>query len=252
MRLCGEEVTEKELFDKTFSTFHSTNVLLQQQYRERGFASYTDPISCLLLSETNNELLMKNSEMRPIRTSALPEANEAEKKDPKECNQINMKSHGKGRSRFKGRGCDSYGRQGNHNNRGRGSSRGRGNYGRGRGGISKPSYSRKSACHKCGMENHWAKNCGTYVSSIKRALRTRTRKPIWFMIPGMTLIMIPTLKGTTPWILRLLIVSKTKIDILSYCFMNCFNFITIISCLSLFDNVNDSIDKELPKGHKIK
>ena len=30
MRLCGEEVTEKELLDKTFSTFHSTNVLLLQ------------------------------------------------------------------------------------------------------------------------------------------------------------------------------------------------------------------------------
>ncbi|XP_013679189.1 zinc finger CCCH domain-containing protein 4-like [Brassica napus] len=72
--------------------------------------------------------------MRPIGTSSLPEANEAGKKDPKECNHVhdNKKSHGKGRSRFKGRGRDSYGRQGNHNNRGRGSSCGRGNYGRGR------------------------------------------------------------------------------------------------------------------------
>ncbi|XP_048620099.1 uncharacterized protein LOC125590545 [Brassica napus] len=133
MRLCGEEVTEKELLDKTFSTFHSTNVLLQQH------------------------------EMRPTRASALSEANEAEKKDPKECNHVhdNKKSHDKGRSRFKGRGRDSYDRQGNHNNRGRGSSRGRGNYGSGRGGISKPSYSTKSACHRCGMENHWAKNCRT-------------------------------------------------------------------------------------------
>ncbi|XP_048620054.1 uncharacterized protein LOC125590510 [Brassica napus] len=125
MRLCGEEVTEKELLDKTFSTFHSTNVLLQQQYRKRGFASYTDLISCLLLAEANNELLMKNSEMGPIGTTTLPEANEAEKKDPKD-----------------------YGR-------------GRGSYGRGRGGISKPSNSTKSACHRCRMSNHWAKNCRT-------------------------------------------------------------------------------------------
>ncbi|XP_048623768.1 uncharacterized protein LOC106378111 [Brassica napus] len=167
MRLCGEEVTEKELLDKTFSTFHSTNVLLQQQYKERGFASYTDLISCLLLAEANNELLMKNSEMRPIGTVALPEANEAEKKYPKECNHVhdNKRSHGKCRSRYKGRGRDnfSYGRKGNHNNRGRGSSygRGRGSYGRGRGGISKPSNSTKSSCHRCGMINHWAKNCRT-------------------------------------------------------------------------------------------
>ncbi|XP_013751946.1 uncharacterized protein LOC125591939 [Brassica napus] len=104
------KVTEKELLDKTFSTFHSTNVLLQQQYRERGFASYTYLISCLLLAEANNELLMKNSEMRPIGTAALPEANEAEKKDPKECNHVHddKRSHGKGRSRNKGRGRDNY------------------------------------------------------------------------------------------------------------------------------------------------
>ncbi|XP_048613342.1 uncharacterized protein LOC106403876 [Brassica napus] len=137
MRLCGEEVTEKELLDKTFFTFHSTNVLLQQH------------------------------EMRPIGTAALPEANEAEKKDPKECNHVHddKRSHGKGRSRYKGRGRDnySYGRQGNHNNRGRGSSYGRGrcSYDRGRGSISKPSNSTKSACHRCGMSNHWAKNCRT-------------------------------------------------------------------------------------------
>ncbi|XP_048613537.1 uncharacterized protein LOC125587328 [Brassica napus] len=137
MRLCGEEVTEKELLDKTFSTFYSTNVLLQQH------------------------------EMRPIGTTALPEANEAEKKDLKECNHVHddKRSHDKGRSRNKGRGRDnySYGRLGNHNNRGRGSSYGcgRGSYGRGRGGISKPSNLTKSACHRCGMSNHWAKNCRT-------------------------------------------------------------------------------------------
>ncbi|XP_022564336.2 uncharacterized protein LOC111208944 [Brassica napus] len=109
MRLCGEEVSEKKLLDKTFSTFHSTNVLLQQH------------------------------EMRPIGTTSLPEANEAEKKYPKECNHVHddKRSHGKGRSRYKGRGRDnySYGRQGNHNNCGRGSSygHGRGSYCRGRG-----------------------------------------------------------------------------------------------------------------------
>ncbi|XP_048615671.1 uncharacterized protein LOC106454124 [Brassica napus] len=119
------------------------------------------------MAEANNELLMKNSEMRPIGTSALPEANEAEKKDPKECNHVHddKRSHGKCRSRNKGRGRDnySYGRLGNHNNRGRGSSYGcgRGSYGRGRGSISKPSNSTKSACHRCGMSNHCAKNCRT-------------------------------------------------------------------------------------------
>ncbi|XP_048620173.1 uncharacterized protein LOC106408103 [Brassica napus] len=103
--------------------------------------------------EWKNLRFMDYNEMRPIGTAALPEANEAEKKDPKECNHVHddKRSHGKGRSRYKGHGRDnySYGRQGNHNNRGRGSSygRGRGSYGHGRGGISKPSNSTKSACH---------------------------------------------------------------------------------------------------------
>ncbi|XP_013673925.1 uncharacterized protein LOC106378323 [Brassica napus] len=164
MRLCGEEVTEKELLDKTFSTFHSTNVLLQQQYREIGFTTYTDTISCLLLAEDNNELLMKNSEMRPPGSAPLPEAHKAgqEKKDPKESNHVynERRSHGRGRGGYKGRGGRdnySYGRgYGNHNNCGRGSSygRGRATFGRGRGGISKPSYSTKSVCHRYGMSNH--------------------------------------------------------------------------------------------------
>ncbi|XP_075515359.1 uncharacterized protein LOC142550001 [Primulina tabacum] len=33
--LCGERVTNQDMLEKTFSTFHASNVLLQQQYRER-------------------------------------------------------------------------------------------------------------------------------------------------------------------------------------------------------------------------
>ncbi|XP_013669118.2 uncharacterized protein LOC106373499 [Brassica napus] len=172
LRLCGEVVTKEELLEKTFSTFHSSNIILQQQYRMKGFATYTDLISCLLLAEANNELLMKNSEARPVGTAPLPEANGIEKKNPNECNymQNDKRPHGRGRGGYRNRdnysnGRDRYmaGRKGNHNNRGRGSNSGCGrrSYGRGRGGISKPSYSAKSVCHRCGMSNHWAKNCRT-------------------------------------------------------------------------------------------
>ncbi|XP_013607764.1 PREDICTED: uncharacterized protein LOC106314444 [Brassica oleracea var. oleracea] len=145
LRLCGEIVTEEELLEKTFSTFHSSNIILQQQYRMKGFATYTDLISCLLLAEANNELLMKNSEARPVGTAPLPEANEVEKKGPNECNYVqnNKRSHGNGHGGYKGHGHDNYsnsrdnysaGRRGNHNNRGPCSNpgRGRGSYGRGR------------------------------------------------------------------------------------------------------------------------
>ncbi|XP_068318507.1 uncharacterized protein [Pyrus communis] len=40
MKLCGDTITEEEMLEKTFSTFHASNVLLQQQYRARGFTEY--------------------------------------------------------------------------------------------------------------------------------------------------------------------------------------------------------------------
>ncbi|XP_048631281.1 uncharacterized protein LOC125605999 [Brassica napus] len=114
LRLCGEEVSDVMMLEKTYTTFNQSNSVLQQQGRRR---------------DNHN-----------------------------------------------GRDSYSTGRRGNHNNRGRGSNygRGRGSYGRGRGGISKPSYTSKSLCHRCGMDNHWAKNCRTpkhlcelYQESIK-------------------------------------------------------------------------------------
>ncbi|XP_008227661.1 PREDICTED: uncharacterized protein LOC103327154 [Prunus mume] len=51
LRLCGENITDADLLEKTFTTFHASNVVLQQQYRERVFHKYSDLISCLLLAE---------------------------------------------------------------------------------------------------------------------------------------------------------------------------------------------------------
>ncbi|XP_056850835.1 uncharacterized protein LOC108824858 [Raphanus sativus] len=61
LKLCGESVTDKDMLEKTFFTFHISNELLQQQYREKGFTTYANLISCLLLAEQNNQLLMRNS-----------------------------------------------------------------------------------------------------------------------------------------------------------------------------------------------
>ena len=60
LKLCRENITEEDMLEKTFTTFHASNVLLQQQYRERRFTEYSQLISCFLVVEQNNELLMKN------------------------------------------------------------------------------------------------------------------------------------------------------------------------------------------------
>ncbi|CAM8962837.1 unnamed protein product [Rhodiola kirilowii] len=71
MKLCGDKITDKEMLEKTFSTFHASNMVLLQQYRERGFTKYAELISCLLVAEQNNELLMKNHHSRPTGSTLL-------------------------------------------------------------------------------------------------------------------------------------------------------------------------------------
>jgi len=76
LKLCGEKVTDVDMLEKTYTTFHASNVLLQQQYRERKFTKYSELISCLLVVEQNNELLMKNHQSRPTSSTPFPKANE--------------------------------------------------------------------------------------------------------------------------------------------------------------------------------
>ena len=59
LKLCGEKITDEDMLEKTFSTFHASNMLLSQQYRERQFTKYSELISCLLVAEQNNKLLLQ-------------------------------------------------------------------------------------------------------------------------------------------------------------------------------------------------
>ena len=65
LKLCGETVSEIDMMEKIFSIFHASNVLLQHQYREKGFKKYSELIFHLLVAEKNNDLLLKNHEDRP-------------------------------------------------------------------------------------------------------------------------------------------------------------------------------------------
>ncbi|XP_056853203.1 uncharacterized protein LOC108831215 [Raphanus sativus] len=179
LKLCGETITDADMLEKTFSTFHTSNMLLQQQYREKGFSTYVALISCLLLSEQNNELLMMNSELTPPGAKALPEAHAAiEPKDetPRESYRGRMRD--RGRWQGSNRGFQPRGRGFQPRGRGfqprdhLGPSRGRG-YSRGhqasRGYKSdfKIHGSTKSPCYLCGMTNHWANRCKTPQHLVK-------------------------------------------------------------------------------------
>ncbi|XP_058208289.1 uncharacterized protein LOC131321309 [Rhododendron vialii] len=175
LKLYREQITEKDMLEKTFSTFHANNLLLQQQYRERGFEKYSDLISCLLVAEQNNELLLRNHESRP--TSALP--------FPK-ANRVSFPSNGQGRGHGQRRG------RGSHNHQVHGGyiqklgkkseypqkwnkwNRSEVSKEKGKRALNKPSKNSEDSCYKCGGKGHWSRTCRTpkhlielYQASLK-------------------------------------------------------------------------------------
>ncbi|KAL6584777.1 hypothetical protein OROMI_004066 [Orobanche minor] len=165
LKLCGEKISDNDMLEKTYSTFHANNMLLQQQYREQGFTKYFELISVLLLAEQNNELLMKNHQARPTGSTPFPEVN-----------VVTSNEHGKNKQFGRGRG------RGHSFGRGRACGRGRG-FGRGRGhdhqkfsNFKNPHHQKwtkneekpkgsmmdkrvESTCHRCGMKGHWSRTC---------------------------------------------------------------------------------------------
>lgn len=161
LKLCGVDITDDDMLEKTFSTFHATNIILQQQYREKGFKKYSELISCLLVAEQNNELLMKNHETRPTGSTPFPEVNAIRKHDPRRDH-----GRGRGRGRFRGRG-----RTYNH-----GQTRDKfGPYTRNSGAKNDdhPKWTKNNEkrnivpkkyedkCYRCGMKGHWSRVCHT-------------------------------------------------------------------------------------------
>jgi len=168
LKFCGVIITEVEKLEETFSTFHASQVLLQQQYRLRGFTEYSDLVAAFLVAKQNNELLIKNHQLCPTGTMAYP--------------KINATTFNQGRggySRQKGRGgLARFGGRGRRRNHGRNHFRGGG---RGRGymnyrplkndqtnknhqGKDKyiqegPSRNHDDICYRCGKKGHWSKAC---------------------------------------------------------------------------------------------
>ncbi|XP_021719076.1 uncharacterized protein LOC110686796 [Chenopodium quinoa] len=157
LKLCGENITDAEMLEKKYSTFHANNIVLQTQYREIGFKKYSELISCLLVAEQNNELLMKNHESHPTGSTPFPEANVTTHNGKETTNKDHSSSSDRGRGRARGQWCSQ---------------------GRGRGyGGSREGHFTNSHCHKkwecrddkeksdtnicycCGGKGHWSRVC---------------------------------------------------------------------------------------------
>ncbi|XP_016651039.1 PREDICTED: uncharacterized protein LOC107881549 [Prunus mume] len=115
MKLCEENISKEDMLEKTLSTFHASNVLLQQQYRHSGFTKYSKLVFCLLLARHNNELLLKTHQSRPTSSAPFPEVNDASQEVNATFSQGNIHRHRRGgrRDRWQGNrkdhGTHSYG-----------------------------------------------------------------------------------------------------------------------------------------------
>ncbi|CAM8934960.1 unnamed protein product [Rhodiola kirilowii] len=190
LNFCGDKITDAEMMEKTLSTFHASNVTLQQQYRVRGFEKYHELIGTLLVAERNNELLIKNHQSRPTGSRTFSEVHFANSNENRPMNYF--QGQGQGRGRGRGRG------QGRGRGRSFGQGRGRGGYPNNpphkianyhqrrqqnewnhenshkRGGGPSSSKSPETTCFRCGCKGHWFKTCRTpehlcklYQESVK-------------------------------------------------------------------------------------
>ncbi|GKE44625.1 hypothetical protein Tco_1471909, partial [Tanacetum coccineum] len=175
LRFCGQTVTEGDMLEKTFSTFHASNINLQQQYRLQNFKRYSDLNVNLLIAEKNNELLMKNNQNHPIGSLALPKANVVNNNDNKNFGS----KRGRGNPRRRGRGRSHYGynhfpnrnhsyHRGGYNGRSRGRGHGRGQRNYTYHAPQVNNLNQKSNelgtsqnAFRCGSANHWSKACHT-------------------------------------------------------------------------------------------
>ncbi|CAL9024154.1 unnamed protein product [Prunus brigantina] len=148
---------------------------LQQQYRERGFHKYSDLISCLLLAEQNNELLMQNHQSHPTGSAPLNEVNATLAPSHE---AYATSSHGD-RRRAKGT-CNGQDQNSNSNCLGPRNTQASHNHQKwnkqDKANGSQHSADRviEEACHRCGTNGHWARVCRTpkhlvdlYQTSIK-------------------------------------------------------------------------------------
>ncbi|XP_047270550.1 uncharacterized protein LOC107873852 [Capsicum annuum] len=161
MKLCGKTINDENMMKKILTTFHASNVILQQQYREKGFQKYSELIYCLLVVEQHNTLLMKNHEVRLTGVASLPEANGVQAHGQPERRQDrghnNMRGRGNGRGQYKSILFFGDSNQRRENQMSPQNNPSRGN------------------CHRCGMKGHWKNECRTpkhfarlYQESCKR------------------------------------------------------------------------------------
>ena len=134
------------MIEKTLSTFHLGNIVLQQQYRNSKYTKYSELSEVLFVAEQQNEVLMNNHSVRPTGSMALLEAhaNDAE----------SSRNHKRGRGKGKWKGK----RGAIFKGKGKGKPKGRTEPKKEKGDHSGEE---QGECYRCGTKGHWSCKCRT-------------------------------------------------------------------------------------------
>jgi hypothetical protein len=146
MRLCVQKITNADMIEKTLATFHPSNILLQQKYKNLKYYKYFELSEVLYVAEQHNVVLMSNRSSRPTSSIVVLEAHATVVERSR-----NWK-WGRGKGKWKGKRGALF--------KGNGESEPKGRY--------EPEKERgdhsgeeQGECYICGARGHWSRRCCT-------------------------------------------------------------------------------------------
>ncbi|KAL6593365.1 hypothetical protein ACP70R_049020 [Stipagrostis hirtigluma subsp. patula] len=84
MKLCGLKLEDKNLIEKTLSTFHPNLRYISRQYKKDNYKKYVGLSNAMQQDQGDDETTMQNHLSRPTGTVATPEANATSFKNKKD------------------------------------------------------------------------------------------------------------------------------------------------------------------------
>jgi hypothetical protein len=179
LRFCEKEPSEVDKIEKTLQTILPSDRILQYQYRDKNYQTYSNLVHDLLQAEKHDELTLRNHHQHSVGSAPLPEFHHNEKDNKKGDGSNN---HHKKFGKFK---------TGKHNSMNM-KSRAKGQ-GKGKG--------KAFTCHTCGGPIHFARKCHTpkhLVELYQKSLKDSNNNKRWYETHFNDMTKEATTSGTMP------------------------------------------------------